>query len=323
MVIRTINNRSVSQCALSVSVVIPAYNAEHTIGRAIDSVLSQTVPPLQIIVIDDGSPDRQCDVIREYGDRVELIRQSNGRTASARNTGLAHAQGDLIAFLDADDYWEPRRLERQHEIFEQHPEVGLVAGAYFVQEPGSERRLANCPHQFWTDCVLDVEGERAFRLAMMLWTGTITVRREVLGDERFVSGLEPAEDRDLWARLVLRAPVYFASEPLATAVLESGSISRSDVARDCSRMLAVLQRHRHTLGPAGWMRWRSHTLYRRAALEPARLRALGLLAESMLFWPLPFLGQHGMRRLGRLKRLGTLIVRPSNARRSIHKGKAG
>ena len=71
----------------------------------------------------------------------------------------------------------------------------------------------------------------------MVWTGTVIIRREVLGNERFVAGLEPAEDRDLWVRLTARHACYLISEPLATAVLEEGSLSRTNVDRDCGNML--------------------------------------------------------------------------------------
>ncbi len=291
----------------TVSVIIPAYKAERTICRAIDSVLNQTVPPMEIIVIDDGSPDNQNSRIQEYGDSVVLIQQPNGRTACARNTGLARARGDFIAFLDADDYWEPEKLGRQLAVFEKHPEVGVVAGAYFTQEPGRERASGGSHHRSWNDRVLRVNGERAFQLAAMMWTGTLIVRREIVGEERFASGLEPAEDRDMWIRFVLRGPVYLLSEPLSTAVLEPGSISRHDVDRDCSMMLETINRHRNTLGLLGTMKWRSHTFYRWAATESETLPALSLLCRSFLCWPLPYPDLHGMRSLGRLKRLAVLM----------------
>ena len=301
--------------------IIPAYKAEQTIRRAIDSVLAQTVPPTEIIVVDDGSPDDQNAVIEKYGERVSLVRQPNGHTASARNAGLDRAQGDFIAFLDADDYWEPGKLERQLAVFAMHPELGVVGGAYFTQKPGCERSAVGYD-QRWTDRVLDVRGERAFRLATMMWTGVLIVRREILGEERFVSGLEPSEDRDMWVRFVLRGPVYLLSEPMSTAVLEPGSLSRNNIDRDCSKMLEVIRRHRNTLGPLGTLTWRSHTLYRWAATEPAKLRALSLLLQSFLCWPLPYIGLHKMVPFGRLKRLVVLLKMMPPKRKQILGGNA-
>lgn len=299
---------TVSRQARRVSVIIPAYNAAQTICRAIDSVLAQTVPPEQIIVVDDGSPDHQHAVVQAYGDRVLLIRQANRKTAMARNVGLRHACGDFIAFLDADDYWEPKKLERQLDVFSKHPQVGVVSSTYFVEQPGMPR-VAACTHDAtWHDRVIDVRGRRAFRVATMIWTGTLMVRRETLGEERFVSGLEPAEDRDMWIRLVLRGPVYFLSEPLSTAVLEPGSLSRSSIDRDCSKMLEVIRRHQGTLGLLGAMAWRSHTLYRWSGMDPAPRTSLPRLMHSFALWPLPYVGLTEVLRLGRFKRLIVLLM---------------
>lgn len=291
----------------SVSVIIPAYKAERTICRAIDSVLSQTLPPAEIIVIDDGSPDRQHVAIRSYGDRILCLRQPNRGAAMARNAGIDHAQGDFLAFLDADDYWEAEKLERQLALFARYPQVGVIGGGYYVQQTSGARSAVGGKTR-WHDRVLRVRGERAFRLSTMLWTGTVIVRREVLGNERFVSGLEPAEDRDLWVRLVRRGPAYLISEPLSTAVMEPGSLSRSGIDRDCSKMLEVIDRHRPWVGLLGSLAWRSHTLYRWAGMDASPRSALPRLFRSFVLWPLPYLGVSGMLPLGRLRRLGVLVL---------------
>src|SRR5207253_2812039 len=106
-----------------VSTVIPAYRASRTIGRAVDSLLSQTRPPDEIVIVDDGSPDDLAAAVKPYGDRVQLLRKVNGGAASARNLGIESARGDLIGFLDADDYWEPSKLERQLDILQRHPNI--------------------------------------------------------------------------------------------------------------------------------------------------------------------------------------------------------
>ena len=236
---------------MRVSVIIPAYRAERTIRRAIDSVLAQTAPAAEVIVVDDGSPDGQAEVVAGYGDRVRLIRNANGGAAAARNAGIEAATGDFVAFLDADDYWEPTKLQRQLAVFDRNPELAMVAGRYFEERPGRPRTAPADTDPQWHDRVLACKGESAFRLATMVWTGTVMIRREALGQERFVSGLEPAEDRDLWVRLTARHPCCLVSEPLATAVLEGGSLSRSNVDRDCGNMLRVVERHRQLIGPVG------------------------------------------------------------------------
>lgn len=234
-----------------VSVVIPAYRATRTIGRAIDSLLAQTRRPQEILVIDDGSPDDLAAVLAAYGEQVRLHRQPNGGAASARNRGLDLATGELIAFLDADDYWEPHKLQRQLTVLERHPEIGLIASHFYQEPPGSRRYADPLPSSYLFDRVLSSRGTDALRVARRIWTSTVVVRRSVLGDKRFDTSLPTAEDVDLWIRLVLDAPVYLLSEPLATAVLTSGSLSRSNVAADAGNMLMVLQRYADVLGYAG------------------------------------------------------------------------
>ena len=234
-----------------VSVIIPAYRAAHTLGRAIDSLLTQTRPPQEILVIDDGSPEDLPAALAAYGERVRLHRQPNGGAASARNRGIDLSIGDVIAFLDADDYWEPHKLERQLAILERHPEVGLIA-AYFYQElPGKPRCANPLPPSRHLNRVLAVRGAETVEVARKIWTSTVVVRRSLLGAWRFDTSLPTAEDVDLWIRLVRAAPVYLMSEPLATAVLTEGSLSRSDVSADSRNMLVVLHRHAAMLGRAG------------------------------------------------------------------------
>jgi glycosyltransferase involved in cell wall biosynthesis len=97
----------------SISVVIPAYNAEGCVARAIDSVLAQTLPVDEIIVVDDGSRDATSDVAGRFGDPVRVLRQTNAGPAAARNHGVREARCEWIAFLDADDAWLPTKLECQ------------------------------------------------------------------------------------------------------------------------------------------------------------------------------------------------------------------
>ena len=100
----------------------------------------------------------------------------------------------------------------------------------------------------------------------------VLVRRSTLGEHRFVSGLEPAEDRDLWVRLVVSGPVFFYSEPLATWVLEPGSLSRSSLDVDCGNMLRVVRRHANLLGPRGLRCWEADTFRRWAGNHLAQGR---------------------------------------------------
>ncbi len=294
---------------MRVSVVIPAYRAEATIGRTLDSVLAQTYPAHEIIVVDDGSPDNQVAVIRQRAcERLILLQQPNGRTARARNTGLERATGEAIAFLDADDYWEPSKLEEQVAIFARHPEVGMVAGVSYSELPGQARSVSQPDRRTLReyDRVLRVRRAGRVRIAARTWTGMVMIRRQALGEARFVSGLEPAEDRDLWLRMLCH-PVYLGSKPLATAVLEPGSISRGSLDVDCQSMLQVIQRNREALGIWGYRLWTSYTLFRWSALDPRQAPSFRRLARSCLLWPLPYSGYLPAARLVRVKRWGVLL----------------
>ena len=249
----------------TVSVVIPAYRASRTIGRAVESLLGQGRPPDEILVVDDGSPDDLAGALAGFEGSVTLIRKPNGGAASARNLGVDRARSDLLAFLDADDYWEPTKLARQLRIFREHPEVGMVAGRFFEEEPGAPRRLRPALDESLFGRPIRAEGPAVFGVMEEVWTTAVVVRREALGGHRFVPGLEPAEDRDLWIRLIASTPVYLDPEPLATWVLEPGSLSRSSVDRDCSNMLRVVRRYRDLLGPRGVRAHESRVFRRWAA----------------------------------------------------------
>lgn len=115
-----------------VSVVIPVYNGEKFIARAIDSVLSQSVRPFEVIVINDGSTDGTLKIVNGYGEKVRCVSIPNGGVSNARNTGIKMVQGDYVAFLDADDVWHVNKLEKQLEVLQEHPQAGLCCCDYSV-----------------------------------------------------------------------------------------------------------------------------------------------------------------------------------------------
>ncbi len=112
---------------MKISAVIPAYNAEDTIARALRSVVNQTHPVDEIIVVDDGSTDRTAEIVQEQFPQVICIRQENAGVSATRNRGAEAASGEWIAFLDSDDEWLPEKIERQKAVIEGHPAIGGVA----------------------------------------------------------------------------------------------------------------------------------------------------------------------------------------------------
>jgi glycosyltransferase involved in cell wall biosynthesis len=120
-----------------VSIMMPAYNAAAYIGQAIESVLAQTYPHWELILVNDGSTDETADIAAAYADeRIHLIHQENGGEAAARNTALGHMSGDLLAFLDADDLYKPHHLQTAVDYLRHHPHHPSVYmdGHYIDQE---------------------------------------------------------------------------------------------------------------------------------------------------------------------------------------------
>ncbi len=192
-----------------VSVVIPTYNRAHLIGRALRSVTEQTAPAGEIIVVDDSSTDDTADVVAKTGAGVRLLRQEHAGVSAARNRGIAAARGEWIAFLDSDDVWLPRKLERQMEFAAAHPgaeacqtdEIWVRNGVRVNpgrrhQKPSGDIFLASLEL-----CLVSPS-------AAMLRRTTI----ERLGG--FDPGLAACEDYDLWLRLSLDTPVHLVAEPL-------------------------------------------------------------------------------------------------------------
>jgi len=127
-----------------ISTVIPLYNKAPHIKRTIDSVLAQTCPPDEIIVVDDGSTDGGGEVVSSIKDaRIRLIRQKNRGDGAARNRGAASARGDLIAFLDADDTWKPRFLEVIQHLRQKYPQAGAYGTAFEIIQPDGSKRIPN------------------------------------------------------------------------------------------------------------------------------------------------------------------------------------
>lgn len=123
----------------TVSVIIPAFNVQDYIGRAIESVCAQTHPADEIIIVDDGSTDNTRRIVQQYGSKVTCISQENAGAAQARNRGIEAARSKWIAFLDADDTYEPQKLKQQIELLERNPDLVWCYGNYQTCHYGTEQ----------------------------------------------------------------------------------------------------------------------------------------------------------------------------------------
>ncbi|MBW4650076.1 MAG: glycosyltransferase [Kastovskya adunca ATA6-11-RM4] len=122
----------------TVSVIVPAYGVEKFIAATVQSILNQTYQNFELLIVDDESPDRSVEICRQFADpRIKIISQKNRGLAGARNTGIRHATGEYLAFLDGDDLWLPEKLEKHVEHLERSPEVGVsFSRSGFIDEYG-------------------------------------------------------------------------------------------------------------------------------------------------------------------------------------------
>ncbi|HUR99733.1 MAG TPA: glycosyltransferase family A protein [Pyrinomonadaceae bacterium] len=196
----------------TVSVVIPTYNYGEFIATAIRSVLEQTRPPMEIIVVDDGSTDDTATVVATFGNSVKYVRQENAGVCAARNRGVAESRGDLIAFLDADDIVEPTGLEKQLAKFASDEQIGFVHCG--VREFDSETDRTIKLHL--------VGGEEGVADNLLLWEGPVipcpgagTVSRRAFDDVGgFDIRMKVGEDWDFCYRVARKYKVGFVPEPL-------------------------------------------------------------------------------------------------------------
>src|SRR5918998_66000 len=205
-----------------VSVVIPCYNQAHFLGEAIESVLAQSYPNFEIIVVDDGSTDDTSEVAKRYP-KVRLVRQENQGLSAARNSGLARSEGEYVVFLDADDRLLPEALEAGLGCLEARPECAFVSGYFrYIAADGSPLPTPkqSCP-------------DREHYLEMLLGNylgmhGTYMYRRAIFDSVGgFDTSLKFCEDSDLHLRIASKFPVYCHDKMVAEYRLHDATMTRT------------------------------------------------------------------------------------------------
>lgn len=210
-----------------ISVVIPTYNREQYIERAVKSVLQQTYSNLELIIVDDGSTDRTEDIVAAMSDsRIRYVRQATNQGASAaRNKGVECANGELVAFQDSDDCWYQDKLSMQMEYWEAHPDCSLIYSAYVLHRIDGE--TVRVPYAgTWGN----LEGDIFSTLLVNNTVGTPTMLFKKscfmeLGG--FNENMECLEDWELALRFAERYRIGFVEQPLMEAFLLNGGVSSS------------------------------------------------------------------------------------------------
>ena len=259
-----------------VSVVMPAFNVGWCVARAVDSVLTQSLREREVVVVDDGSTDDTASVLARYGDAIRVIRQTNAGMSAARNAGIRMARGNLVAFLDADDWWHPDKLQRQVTLMRERPEFGFCSTAARVVNP--EGRLLNvwhCPGPN-NDMLRTLFAENA---AIAGGCSAVMVRRKLLDQVGlFDESLRGFEDPDLWIRLAAVSGYACIDEPLVEILRREHSVSRN-LENMRKAALASLRKNRDLL-PVGLRGafWRAclasvYTDYAKGAYRAGEVRA--------------------------------------------------
>ena len=289
---------------MRISVVIPTYNAAATVAEAVRSVLAQTRPADEVIVVDDGSTDGTAATLAAFGPPVRVIRQANGGVSSARNRGVAAATGDVIAFLDADDFWHPRKLELQLPALLADPTLGLLGTGTFSW-PGGLPAVAGPLAPVRRVPLAELVVRNAFTAS------SVVARADAL---REAGGFDPrqqgTEDYDLWLRVAQHAGV--ANLPAALTgyrVATAGSLSK-DAVRMEAGMRLILAKLAAAGAFAGTPRLRARAwgyFHYSCGYMHAQARdwsaAAGHLARSLTRYPLAYSRAEVRHPFGRLRLL--------------------
>lgn len=211
------------------SVIIPSYNRENILPKAIDSVLQQTFSDFELIIVDNGSTDNTRQLVETYSNIDKRIRyfwqENSGSPAGSRNTGIQNAEGVWVAFLDSDDWWFPTKLEEVHKAIHEN-----TAGSYIAISNWEEKYVNNHPHS--TLCHGSKEENNLYEKLLfegnLFSTSAMTVQTIILKE---LGGFNPkkdyfiVEDYDLWMRIAQKGPILSIKKSLGVFSINSSNMS--------------------------------------------------------------------------------------------------
>lgn len=238
----------------TVSAIIPTYNRARLVCGAIDSIMAQSRPVNEIIVIDDGSTDDTLEGLKKFGHAIRYLRQQNRGPSAARNRGIKEARGDFVAFLDSDDLWVPGKIEMQLNLFASNPHVDFCFGKMvsFFDEADDETPVIKDVASEDYLVTHQTNLEKLFELLIVqnpVATGTVMARRtslDLVGD--FDESRSISEDFDYWLRAAIRCRWGFVNSILMRRRRHSGNlvanwtkwnVARMQVLEQTARRLAV------------------------------------------------------------------------------------
>jgi glycosyltransferase involved in cell wall biosynthesis len=209
-----------------VSVIIPAYNAESTLRRALDSVLSQTYKNIEIIVVDDGSTDNTHEIIDAYDRQINSFTQLNNGASSARNQGVRLAKGGIIAFLDSDDKWHPNKLKTQVEVLNKFPEIGFCSTKLKFVSESEAINFSKIDITGPSNIRIELDFKKIFSNPYFGTPSVVITKKHFLSCGGFDESFKTAEDVDLWLRASYKKGVAIVQEPLTYVIGKADSLTQ-------------------------------------------------------------------------------------------------
>lgn len=200
------------------SVIVPLYNKAPYVEKALRSILAQTFADYELIVVNDGSRDDSLAVAKRVldGSGAIIIDQENAGVSTARNNGVAASHGDYICFLDADDWWEPRFLERMSQFIDEFIDAGIYGCCYYLVKNGKKRVAPIGVPETFEKGDINYCSVYARTLCMPLTSISVAIPRSIIEEfGGFRPHLKLGEDFDLWIKIALKHKVAFLNEPLA------------------------------------------------------------------------------------------------------------
>jgi len=232
-----------SEICADVSVIVPAFNVASTIDRALKSVLNQTLLPKEIIVVDDGSEDETVDVVSNFSSlssttELILIRQHNQGAGAARNRAIAVAKSKYVAFLDADDEWEPRKIVRSMEVIDRNDRIFVAHNGWVITGSDTVHNDIATRYAKWRPTLFHGLYRRGF-----ISTSSVVARLEAIKSVgAFDESLPVGQDFDLWLRLAHNSDSnfeVFAEDLTKYHVQPAGITSQTDRRLKCGIVIAL------------------------------------------------------------------------------------
>ncbi len=252
-----------------ISVVIPVYNGQSFLKTAIDSVLHQTYPAHEVIVIDDGSTDGSAKILKSYGDKIIYKKIVNSGISEARNAGIALVTGDYVAFLDHDDFWFKDKLAEQAKVVMKHPKVGVICCDFITRRTVASPLYRHFPHlgilkQMRFDRVMDDAFGLLLKEHFVGTPSTVMIKKSVIDK---VGGFDPrylyTQDYDYFLKCAHEADYVVQSKTLAFKRTHESNVS-NNLASLYTEQIVMLkmmwQRYEKYIESRGFKRYLKQTL---------------------------------------------------------------